>query len=223
MLNNSTVPAFLIVALGSLVSSCASTSSELETIPPLDYSLVNANPEVEDGSIYSNGAGISLFQDWKARRVGDIVTVYLVEQTSGQNSTDTSLSQSQSTNISAPTFGGSTRNNRLIDLNSGRSFAGDSDSSQSNQLNGSITVTVKEVLPSGNLLVSGEKWIQINQSQEHIGLQGIIRTKDIGPDNAVLSTQVADARISYAGKGVNKDMNSLGWAARIVFSSLWPF
>ncbi len=206
-----------------LVTGCSSTTQNIDSMPMPDYSKAPVESLSASGSIYEEGRGISLFQDWKARRVGDIVTVFLIEQTSGQNSSDTSLSQAQSTNISAPTFGGSTRNNMVIDLNSGRSFAGDSDSSQSNQLNGSITVTVKDVLSSGNLLVVGEKWIQINQSREHIELQGIIRTKDIGPDNSVLSTQVADARITYAGNGVNKDMNTMGWAARIVFSSLWPF
>lgn len=205
-----------------LLSACAS-NSHMEPMPMPEYSMVPSEPETPTGAIYEEGTGIPLFQDWKARRVGDIVTVFLVESTSGQNSSDTSLSQSQSANLSAPTVGGSTRGNLALDLDSGRTFAGDSDSSQSNQLNGSITVTVRQVLPGGNLLVAGEKWIQINQSREHIGLHGVIRTKDIGPDNAVYSTQVADARITYAGAGVSKDMNTLGWAARLVFSSLMPF
>lgn len=222
MINIFTRLPLLLITLALLTTGCAS-SSKMEPMPMPEYDDREVELALPSGAIYEEGMGIALFQDWKARRVGDIVTVFLIEQTSGQNSSDTSLSQAQSTNISAPTFGGSTRNNMAIDLNSGRSFAGDSDSSQSNQLNGSISVTVQEVMASGNLLVSGEKWIQINQSREHIVLQGIIRTKDIGPDNSVLSTQVADARITYAGAGINKDMNTLGWAARIVFSSLWPF
>lgn len=205
-----------------LLQSCATSTNQVaqEIAPPVSTERV---VEPITGAIFEQAPGISLFTDVKARRVGDIVTVYLVEQTSGQNSSDSTQSQSLSTALSAPTFGGRTRGNMAIDLSSGRNFSGDSDSSQSNQLNGSITVTVREVLPGGNLVVSGEKWIQINQSKEHIGLQGVIRVKDIRPDNSLYSTQVADARITYAGSGINKDMNTMGWAARIVFNSIWPF
>lgn len=217
-------PANALAALlpAILATGCA-TPSNMEPMPLPEYAYRHAEPEAVNGSIFEDSNTIALFSDIKARRVGDIVTVYLVEQTSGQNNSGTSLSQTQATTISAPTYGGRTRDNMLVDLNSGRSFSGDSDSSQSNQLNGSITVTVQEVLPGGNLLVAGDKWIQINQSREHIELQGVIRVKDISQSNSVTSTQVADARITYAGAGINKDVNVMGWAARVVFSSLWPF
>lgn len=212
-----------VLAAFLLMTACASPGTDPADEPPVYDFPAEAAGSDEDGAIFSDIPALSLFSDVKARRVGDIVTVFLVEQTSGQNSSESSLSQSLSTAISAPTFGGRTRGNMTVDLASGRNFNGDADSSQSNQLNGSITVTVRDVLPGGNLLVSGEKWIQINQSREHIGLQGVIRIKDIRPDNTVYSTQVADARITYAGSGTNKDMHTMGWAARIVFNSIWPF
>lgn len=214
----------LIILLAAIfLISCASTPQEsLVQAQAFDYDNLPQR-EVFNGAIFDRVNGNSLFADRKARMPGDIVTVLLVEQTSGQNSSDSNLSQSTSANVSAPTFGGSTRDNMQIDLTSGHTFSGDADSSQSNQLNGSISVTVHEVLPGGNLLVEGEKWIQINQNREHISLSGIIRINDIGFNNTVMSTQVANARIAYAGVGTGKQMSKPGWAARIVFSSLWPF
>lgn len=221
-MSNKFYSGFRIAGLCLLLCACGTTAIDQD--PPVTPAIqVSAEQQHNNGAIFTSATDVSLFSDIKARRIGDIFTVFLVEQTSGQNSSDTSLSRSTAVNLSAPTFGGRTRDNMLIDLNSGRTFAGDSDSSQSNQLNGSIAVTVKEVLPGGNLVVEGEKWIQINQSREHISLRGIVRPKDIGADNTLYSTQVADAHISYAGQGVNRDANSLGWAARIVFSSIWPF
>ncbi|HKK03898.1 MAG TPA: flagellar basal body L-ring protein FlgH, partial [Gammaproteobacteria bacterium] len=103
------------------------------------------------------------------------------------------------------------------------SFDGEGDAAQSNQLEGSITVTVSEVLPNGNLVIQGEKWVKINQGQEYIRLRGIVRPVDIGPDNTVLSTQVADAQLAYGGTGVVAQSNSPGWLTRFFNSPLWPF
>jgi flagellar L-ring protein precursor FlgH len=104
-----------------------------------------------------------------------------------------------------------------------RSFSGQADSSQSNRLDGSITVTVAERLPNGNLVVRGEKMIQINQGEELIRVQGIVRPVDIGPQNTVPSTKIADARISYGGKGTLADANRPGWLSRFFNSPWFPF
>ena len=108
-------------------------------------------------------------------------------------------------------------------MGSENAFTGASGSSQSNSLNGSIAVTVHEVLPNGNLVVQGEKRIRINQGDEFVRLRGVVRIKDIDSFNTLYSTQVADARITYAGKGTNSHNSTPGWAAKILFSPLWPF
>src|SRR5690606_37853855 len=133
---------------------------------------------------------------------------------------DTNLNQSTSISGGPPTFGGSVRPNMGIDLGSDNVFTGESGSSQSNRPSGSIAVTVTDVLPGGNLLIQGEKWIQINQGKEFIRLEGIIRPRDVGPDNVIYSTQVADARISYSGTGATENATVVGWAARVIFSPL---
>ena len=102
-------------------------------------------------------------------------------------------------------------------------FDGSGDSSQSNRLDGDITVTVARRLANGNLLVRGQKWIAINQGKEFVRIQGIIRPIDIAPDNSLPSSKVADASISYGGKGALADANAKGWIARF-FDKPWaPF
>jgi flagellar basal body L-ring protein FlgH len=84
-------------------------------------------------------------------------------------------------------------------------------------------INYANLLPNGNLVVRGEKWLTLNQGDEYIQISGIVRPVDIRTDNTVLSTQVADARITYAGRGTLADANSMGWLARFFNSPYWPF
>jgi len=213
-----------VLSLAVAFTGCASSTDEF-VLPEFSpsYQQLQATNASRHGSIFQSGTERSLFEDIKARRVGDILMVLLVEETSGQNSSDNNVNQSTGSNVTAPNFGGRDRTNMGISLNSENSFNGQSGSSQSNSLNGSIAVTVSQVLANGNLVIEGEKWLQINQGNEYIRLQGVVRQKDIGAYNTLYSTQVADARISYGGKGNNARNNNPGWAAKILFSPLWPF
>ena len=212
-----------VLILLSGIASCVSPqlNPEFEGEQEPSYLRLHAPPQVSSGSLYQANSAIGLYEDIKANRIGDILTIVLVEQTSGQNSADSSVNQSTEMNVQTPTFGGRSRANMQIDLGSENSFSGQSGSSQSNSLSGNITVTVHDVLPNGNLVVEGEKWIRINQANEFVRLRGVVRQVDIDTNNTLLSTQVADARISYGGTGTHG--NNPGWAAKILFSSLWPF
>ncbi|MEZ5542594.1 MAG: flagellar basal body L-ring protein FlgH [Pseudomonadota bacterium] len=180
-----------------------------------------------NGSIYMSSVSRPLFEDIKARHVGDLLTVVLDEQTDASKTASTGVTKDSTTDITAPNVLGQTPTLRGSPLSTGlesaSDFSGDSDSSQSNKLRGSITVTVSEVLPNGNLRIQGEKWIAINQGDEYVRLRGIVRPVDIGPSNTVLSTQVADAQITYRGKGALADSNAMGWLTRFFISPLWPF
>jgi flagellar L-ring protein precursor FlgH len=217
----------------SLLQACATMRKD-----EASYAPTRPQPEMlapaTQGAIFQAGREISLFEDAKARRVGDIITVVLVEQTTASKKADTNTSKKQDTELDNPTIlgaplsfnmpGGSNRDLNLgTTLTGSRSFAGSGDSSQSNKLQGNVTVTVAEVLSNGNLLVRGEKRLTINQGDEYIRLSGIVRPTDIGPDNTVLSTSVADAKISYVGKGTLDDSNSSGWLASFFNSKWWPF
>ena len=213
----------VVLVLLTGIASCTAPQSNqpFEGEQEPSYLRLQSAQELPSGSLYQASSAMGLYEDIKANRIGDILTVVLVEQTSGQNSADSSVNQSTEMNVQTPTFGGSSRANMQIDLGSENSFSGQSGSSQSNSLSGSITVTVHYVLPNGNLVVEGEKWIRINQANEFVRLKGVVRQVDIDTNNTLLSTQVADARISYGGTGTNG--NSPGWAAKVLFSSLWPF
>jgi flagellar L-ring protein precursor FlgH len=183
-------------------------------------------PPASSGTIYQPARGLSLFEDVKARRVGDTLTIRLAEKTQASKSASSDASKESSVDTGVPIIGGKgiTRNGKDI-LNSEweteQDFAGKGSSSQSNSLSGNITVTVAEVHSNGNLLVRGEKWLTLNQGEEFVQISGIVRPVDIASDNSVDSYKVADARITYSGQGTLADANRPGLLTRF-FIKLWP-
>jgi flagellar L-ring protein FlgH len=219
-----------IVALASLIAVAGCTNTPPKPDPAFSsvlpaYSLpLPAN----DGAIYRSGYEMTLFADQRARRIGDIITIELTEKTNASKKASTTTKKENIMDIASPTlFGGPvTHIGKQIlaaTADAKRDFTGEGDSSQSNSLTGRISVTVINVLPNGNLMVRGEKLLTLNQGSERIQLSGVIRAADVAPDNTVLSTQVADAQISYAGEGALADANTSGWMARFFQSSWWPF
>lgn len=180
------------------------------------------------GAIYNAGTGFALFEDTKARVAGDLLTVMLVEKTQAKKNASTSTSKDVSVDIANPTLlgrglsvGGTGVG--AFGLEGSRGFDGKGDSSQSNQLSGSVTVTVVERLPNGNLVVVGEKNLELNQGSERVRLSGVVRPVDIKPDNTITSDRVADARIEYVGRGALADANAQGWLSRFFTSPWFPF
>lgn len=220
----------LLTLLGlMLMAGCSSSlvtkRGEPEFAPVAPVQPAPAN--VHNGSIYMAGYSKPLFEDIKARQVGDLLTVLLEERTDASKTASTDISKDNTTDISAPTILGQDvtwKGNPLsTSMQSSNDFSGEADSAQSNMLQGSITVTVAQVLPNGNLVVQGEKWIAINQGDEYVRLRGIVRPVDIAPTNTVFSTQVADAQITYRGKGAPAESNAIGWLARFFITPIWPF
>lgn len=192
--------------------------------PPLEV----VSPSDNQGAIFHVASSQSLFQDYKARRVGDVLTVLLAERTNARKSANASTAKESTVRLLNPTIAGrpvTADGVPLLDteISGSRAFDGQGDAAQSNLLEGSITVTVAEVLPNGNLRVQGEKWMRINQGQEYLRLRGIVRPVDIRADNSVFSTQVADAQLAYGGTGAVADSSSPGWLTRFFNSPAWPF
>lgn len=219
------ITVILVCALAA--QACAVLPSEdLErgTYAPTMPVPVAANTALP-GTIFRSDSQMGLFMDLRARAVGDILTIQLTEQTNASKESSTSSSRGTDIDTGIPIFAGrpitSGGTNILnTEIGSSNSFNGQADASQSNSLNGSITVTVAERLPNGNLLVRGEKWITLNHGQEFIRVQGIVRPVDIGPTNSIPSTKVADAKITYSGKGTLANSNRPGLLARF-FNSPW--
>jgi len=185
-------------------------------------------PAAAAGTIYNPAGSFDLFMDLRARAVGDILTIMLVERTDASKESSTSTAKGSSVDTGLTTLAGRPITSGGLplfnnELSSDTTFDGQADSSQSNRLDGSITVTVAERLPNGNLLVRGEKLITINQGEEFIRLEGVIRPVDIGPQNTVSSTKVADATITYSGRGNLAATNRPGWFARFFNSPWFPF
>jgi flagellar L-ring protein precursor FlgH len=210
-----------------LVSACASPKRGDPEFAPVMPRYVYT-PSQNSGSIYRQGTALLLSEDLKARRVGDMIIVTLEEQTDAQKKAATGTAKKTSSSITNLTLAGkpSTSNgNPLFDasLESDHAFDGAGESTQSNSLSGSVTVTVVEVLANGNLVVQGEKWININQGEEYIRLRGIVRPTDISADNTIASTRVANAQIQYSGDSTLADSNNMGWLAKLFNSPWMPF
>lgn len=194
-----------------------------------------------NGSIYQAGFENGLYDDRKAFRVGDIITITLNERTQASKNANSNLQKDSSGTLGVPNlFGmvvapdnplrslsalGMTNNNLSLDSswNSQRDATGSGQAGQSNSLSGSVTVTVAEVLPNGILAVRGEKWMTLNTGDELMRISGLVRADDISTDNTVSSTRVADARITYSGTGAFADASQPGWMSRFFMSPLWPF
>ena len=207
----------------SVLGACAVIPEQsepgYETVAP----IAMIPPVQNTGGLYQAGYDLVLFEDQRANRVGDIIQVLLVEQMDAAKTSKTEIDKESKTELPSPTLFGHLLEDLGIGVDSSSEFEGEGKSNQSNHLSGSIAVTVNQVLPNGNLVVQGEKWIEINQGGEFIRIKGIVRPSDVSSDNIVLSTHVANAKISYGGRGSLNEANVSGWMVRFFLSPLWPF
>jgi len=225
-------PVFITLLLGIALqlSGCATTVHEPVSDPRFSAvrPVMSMPIPINDGAIYKAGFERTLFDDPTAHRVGDVLTIVLQEKTNASKKASTSTKKDSTIDLGVPTVFGAPVRYAGKDILSasvaaGRDFDGEGDSTQSNSLTGSITVTVAEVYPNGNLMVRGEKLLTLNQGSEHVRISGIIRQVDIRPDNTVKSSQVADAHIVYGGQGVLAEANGKGWMQRVFDGIWWPF
>lgn len=212
----------------ALLSGCASIYS---TPPTAVHQPMTARPEPRPeappatGAIFQAAVARPLFEDRRARHVGDTLTINLVERNTAQKAANTSATRGSSVT------GGITAASRVplaglaglnIEAGVDSEFSGEGASKANNQFNGTITVTVIDVYPNGNLLVSGEKQVAINQGNEFIRFSGVVNPTMVTTANTVQSTQVADARIEYRGSGFIDEVNTMGWLQRF-FNIVMPF
>lgn len=182
-----------------------------------------------NGSIYQEGRSVRLFEDSKAFRVGDILSITLSESTTANKAaaTNTSKQDDVSTNAGGSLLGvtPTLKGNNLLSnsLTGNRAFAGSGDSSQSNSLQGEIAVTVTRIFPNGNLEIRGEKLIGLTNGSEFIRISGFVRPQDVSSSNMVVSSKVANSRIYYGGGGVIAESNTQGWLSRFFSSPSMPF
>jgi flagellar L-ring protein precursor FlgH len=185
--------------------------------------------QTSQGSLYSaNGLMSDLFTDSKARRVNDIVTVSIIESTQATSAADATIKKSSATDLGAPNLLGLEKLipnfplSKLLSTSSDQQFTGNGSTNRSGSVTALLSSRVREVLPNGDLVIEGVKEIKVNNERQMLRLFGVVRPRDVGQDNIVLSTSVANMLVQVDGKGVISDGIKHGWLFGIL-SKTWPF
>ncbi len=184
-----------------------------------------ARAPVANGAIYHPSSFRGLFEDRRARLVGDILTIQIQEKTSARSSSNSSVDRNASVDASIGRLPFRSPTSSLLPKlgvagSSTNTFEGKGETGADNAFSGTITVTVVDVLPNGNLVVSGEKQVGINQNVEVLRFSGVVDPATLLPGNLVSSTRVADARLEVRGRGDIDHAQTVGWLARFFLSFL---
>ncbi len=222
-----------------LFSGCATTIHELPPAPP-KYVYKEERPQRPSVNSLWVDSG-SMFEDRKARRLNDLVTVKVIENITASGKADTSTGRDSSADFGLTNLLGMNNDFNLhnafllkdlykganvfsptIQGNAKSDFEGKGDTSREGKLIGTITAKVTDVMPNGNLVLESRKDITINNEKQILVFRGMVRPDDIAGDNTVVSSKVADAEIFYVGDGVIQDKQKPGWLVRIL-DNVWPF
>jgi len=223
---------FLMLLLA--LNACAPTYREAKhEVRPITPPIVTKPDIKEPGSLFSDSAKLAtIFVDKKARNVGDVVTVKVIETSSASNTTDTQTQKKSDISAGISSFLGLekypyTKHSYLnpfggVSGNFGSTFQGSGKTERKNSVLGTITATIIEVLPNENLRIMGSREVIVNNERQLLTISGVIREKDIADDNTVLSTSIADAKIYFTGSGDLTEGQRQGWLSRIL-GVIWPF
>lgn len=210
----------VLVNTGCASSQTVSVHQPLTVRPPEPKAPAYAN-----GAIFSVAGYQPLFEDRRARNVGDTLIISINEKINASKDSSTKTGRTGAVTASVPTLSGlpgKSVQGLSVEGKSNNTFEGKGETASNNSFTGTITVTVLEVLPNGNMLVSGEKQIGINRGTEFIRFSGVVNPANIVAGNTVASTQVADARIEYRADGPIDEAQVVGWLARF-FLTFIPF
>ncbi|MDR1036777.1 MAG: flagellar basal body L-ring protein FlgH [Deltaproteobacteria bacterium] len=221
------------------LSACGPKLSQPSTLSNQEAALQNppvetyAPPAIKsEGSLFSEDTRPDFFADMKAMRVGDIITVNIVETSRASKQAATALNRNGRVNADFNTFLGLEEPDpptkkgfnlmRGIDSGMSTQFTGTGTTSRNEQITAKVSARIVQVLPNRNLVVRGAQEILVNNEKQYITVQGVVRPADIATDNTVLSTYLADSRIEYTGKGDLTSKQREGWLTRAI-GAIWPF
>ncbi|BBI98762.1 flagellar L-ring protein [Ferrigenium kumadai] len=219
----------IAVSMMLMLAGCAAPSTNIQQ-PMTARPVAKAPVAYNDGAIFHAGQNQHpLFEDYRARNVGDTITINIVEKTSANDKSSASANHSSTLAATTPSI---TRNAATPKLlltgmtlsgSTGGKYADNGASTGAVDFTGTITVTVIEVLSNGNLLVSGEKQVAVNTNNEYIRFSGVVNPTTIAAGNTVQSTQVADAHLEYKGRSGVLDTSSVMNVLGRLFLSVLPF
>lgn len=228
------------VVLGSalvpflLLAGCTAAERQPTPVQPVPQPMAYREPAPtysNPGSIFNENQAEYLFADNRARQVGDIVLVNVVESSSGSNAAQTKTDRSSSSEYGVtslfgrktlPVFGGAVGPDPLLGTSTEKKFDGKASTSRNNNVSATVAARVIGVMPDGLLQIEGARETKVNNETQYLVVSGLIRARDVDANNSILSTQMADAQISYYGKGVVSDKQKPGWFTRLM-DNIWPF
>ena len=220
----------VIAAIG--LAGCDTVSETLNKRPPVDVAQpTSVRPQplavasVSNGSIFQAGQYRPLFEDHRARLVGDTITVQIVEKISATQTSTSSIDKSGTvsggvTALPGVALNSFTAGRTSLGLNSSNTFAGKGSTVNSNDFSGTITATVTGVLANGHLMIAGEKQIGVNHNVDVLRFSGQVDPRAIQPGNSVASAQIANVRIEHRGRGAQAEANGIGWLGRFFLNVL---
>jgi flagellar L-ring protein precursor FlgH len=178
---------------------------------------------VSNGSIFQASQYRPLFEDHRARLVGDALTVQIVEKVSASQSSTSSIDKGGklSAGVTALPFLSANSFARASAAGtSSNTFEGKGSTENTNNFSGVITATVIEVLPNGHLIIAGEKQIGVNHNVDVLRFSGQVDPRAIQPGNSVASAQIANVRIEHRGRGAQAEAQGIGWLSRFFLNVL---
>jgi flagellar L-ring protein precursor FlgH len=225
----------LISVLMILAAGCANdptlVSADKPVMPPPPSAENLRPPRPAYGSMFTDRSP-DYFQDLRARNVGDIIVVEIVENSKAKKKNDTKAEKKNEFDATISSLlgyagglrreAGTTNSDPLIGATYKSKLDAKSELKKEDSMTSSIGCTVIEKMPNGNLVVRGSRELQVNGETQYIILQGVVRPTDVTSTNTVYSTQIANAKIYYTGRGVLSDKQKPGWLARLL-DNIWPF
>lgn len=213
-----------VLPLAAALSGCETLAPKVDVADtaPVRPAVAPA-PPVNNGAIFQPTAYRPLFEDHRARLVGDTITVQIVEKVAASQKSTSSVDKSGTLSggvTALPFFSPNSFNRASASGSSSNSFEGKGTTESANTFSGTITATVLEVLPNGHLVVSGEKQIGVNQHVDVLRFSGQVDPRAILPGNVVPSAQIANVRIEQRGRGAQAEAQAIGWLARFFLSVL---
>ncbi len=234
-----------VIALTLLLAAgCTPRSQRAEIIPvmtPPPVEEAETDPNANPGSLYDPGSSEHLFSDNRARRVGDIVVINIVEVSSGEHSANTDTERDGSMDIRVNSFfnrkhigldpigetgllglNGRTGADALVGTKTYNKMKGKASTDRDSSVKATVAARVVNILPGGLMQVEGAREVRVNEETQILVIRGLVRPRDIGPDNTVRSSHLANSSIEYYGKGILADKQKAGWVTRLL-DNVWPF